>query len=101
MIVMVKKSRGYRSRTRKLLSKRPRERGMAPLGKLLYNYSIGDKVRIIIDPSIHKGMPHKRFHGKIAEVIGFRGKALILSLMDGNKQKTIITLKDHVLPFKG
>lgn len=97
---MVKKSRGYRSRTRKLLSKKPREKGMAPLGKMLRTYSIGEKVRIMIDPSVAKAQPHKRFHGKVAEVIGFRGKALVLKLKDGNKFKTIITTKDHILPIK-
>jgi len=34
---------------------------------------------VLIDPSIHKGMPHPRFHGKTAEVIGKRGRAFVLT----------------------
>jgi len=97
---MVRKSKGYRSRTRKLLTKPIRKRGLAPLGKLLYEYKLGEKVVIKIDPSVHKGMPHKRFHGKVGRVIGFRGKAIIVEVKDFNKTKQIITLKDHLEPLR-
>ena len=46
---MVRKSKGYRSRTRKLLTKPIRKRGLAPLGKILYEYKLGEKVVIKID----------------------------------------------------
>ncbi|MHA1596752.1 MAG: 50S ribosomal protein L21e [Candidatus Asgardarchaeia archaeon] len=95
----MKKSKGYRSRTRSILRKHPRERGMAPLGRLLHEYSINERVLIKIDPSVHKGMPHKRYHGKIGVVKGFRGKAIIVSVKLGNKEKEIITLKEHLRPI--
>ncbi|MGQ4833301.1 MAG: 50S ribosomal protein L21e [Candidatus Asgardarchaeia archaeon] len=97
---MVQKSKGYRTRTRKLLTKPIRKKGLHPLGKLLYQYKIGEKVIIKIDPSIHKGMPHKRFHGKIGRVIGFRGKGIIVEVKDFNKIKQIITLKEHLEPLR-
>jgi len=96
---MVKHSRGYRSRTRKLLRKKPRERGLFPLGRLLHKYEVGDKVTIIIDPSVHRGMPHRRFHGKVGVVTGVRGRSYIVEVMLGNKKKILIVRPEHLRPF--
>ncbi|MBS7660207.1 50S ribosomal protein L21e, partial [Candidatus Bathyarchaeota archaeon] len=57
----MRKSKGYRARTRSLLRKKPRERGKLRLSKLLYNYEAGSKVVIKIEPSVQKGMPHRRY----------------------------------------
>ncbi|MCC6035865.1 MAG: 50S ribosomal protein L21e, partial [Pyrobaculum sp.] len=48
---MVKRTHGYRYKSRKLLSKKPRERGMRGLSRLLYEYKPGDRVVIDIDPT--------------------------------------------------
>jgi large subunit ribosomal protein L21e len=55
---------------------------------------------VLIDPSIHKGMPHPRFHGKTAEVVGTRGRAFVLKVTDGNATKTLITLPEHLTAQK-
>ena len=96
---MVRKSKGYRTRSRKKLTKPIRKRGMSPLNSILHNYKIGDKVLIKIDPSIHKGMPHPRFHGKIGTVTGFRGRALEVQVKVLNKIKTLIIRKEHIHPW--
>ncbi|MHA1631302.1 MAG: 50S ribosomal protein L21e [Candidatus Freyarchaeota archaeon] len=96
---MVRKSKGYKSRTRKLLRKHPRRRGIPSPDKLLYDYKVGEKVTIIIDPSIHKGMPHKRFHGKVGTVIEKRGRAYVLSVMVGSKEKKVIARPEHLRPL--
>ena len=36
-------------------------------------FEIGDRVHVVVEPSIQKGMPHRRFHGKTGTVIGQRG----------------------------
>ncbi|MCC6054940.1 MAG: 50S ribosomal protein L21e, partial [Thermosphaera sp.] len=70
---MVKAPKGYRHRTRKMFRKNIRERGLVPsLSLLMVDYNVGDKVHIVVNPSIHKGMPHRRYHGKTGEVIGRR-----------------------------
>ncbi|MFX1451920.1 MAG: 50S ribosomal protein L21e [Promethearchaeota archaeon] len=94
----MRKSKGYKHRhTKRLLRKKPRQRGIAPLGRgVLQKYKTGDYIDIIIDPSVHKGQPHYRFHGKTGLIKEIRGKALIISLKDGKKEKTIISRKDHV-----
>ncbi|MEM4891865.1 MAG: 50S ribosomal protein L21e, partial [Pyrobaculum sp.] len=43
---MVKRTHGYRYKSRKILTKKPRERGMPGLSRLLYEYKEGDKVVI-------------------------------------------------------
>eukprot|EP00347_Sterkiella_histriomuscorum_P024367 403331366 len=59
---------GYRARTRHLFSKSFRHHGPVHLSKILEVYKKGDFVDVIADGSIHKGMPHKFYHGKTGRV---------------------------------
>jgi len=59
------KSKGYRAKTRSIMRKKPRERGKTGLSKILYDYQPQEKVVVKIDSSVHKGMPHRRYLGKI------------------------------------
>lgn len=97
----MRKSKGYRARTRSLLRKKPRERGKLRLSKLLYNYETGSKVVIKIEPSVQKGMPHRRYHGKVGTVIGKRGRSYIVSVTQGDAVKEIIVRPEHLEPFTG
>ncbi len=97
--LMVKRSRGYRSRTRNVLKKHPRKRGLFPPARILYEYKEGEKVAIIIDPSVHKGMPHRRYHGKVGTVVGKRGRAYVVHVRDGGKIKTLIVRPEHLRPL--
>jgi len=92
-------SKGYRSRNRDLLRKKPRERGRPGLSRLFYEYKEGDLVSIDISPSYVETAPHRRYQGKVGVVVGKRGRAYIISIKVGGKQKTIITTKDHIKPF--
>ncbi|HDJ97523.1 MAG TPA: 50S ribosomal protein L21e [Thermofilum sp.] len=96
----MKHSRGFRTRGRRLLSKPPREKGRGSIGYLLYEYSIGEKVVIDIRPGPKiSTAPHRRYQGKVATVVAKRGRAYVLKLKIGNKEKTIITTKEHIKPF--
>ena len=96
---MVKPPKGFRHRTRKLLRKHIRERGaVPPLSLLMYEYKPGDKVYIIINPSVMKGMPHRRYHGKVGTVVGKRGKAYIVQVRVGSKVKTLFVRPEHLRP---
>jgi len=94
------KSKGYRTRTRRLLRKKPRERGKLRLSKLLYQYQPGNRVVIKINPSVHKGMPHKRYHGKVGTIVEKRGKSYIINVTQGNTAKEIIVRPEHLEPYK-
>lgn len=96
---MVKASRGFRHRTRKVLRKSIREKGaIPPLSLLLHEYKQGDKVYIKPNPAVHGGMPHRRYIGKVGTIIGKRGRAYIVEVYLGNKRKELIVLPEHLRP---
>lgn len=90
-------SRGTRTKTRNLLKKRARARGLSPITKGLQIFEEGEKVNIVIDPSVHKGMPFSRFHGLTGVVIGARGNAYEVSVKDGNKTKIVVARPEHLV----
>ena len=92
------KSKGFRTGTRRLLKKKPREKGKLNLSKLLHEYPPKSKVVIKIDPSIHKGMPHKRYHGKVGRVIKKQGKSYVVNVAQGDSYKKIIVRPEHLEP---
>ena len=92
------KSKGFRSGARYVLRKKPKERGLQPIGGLLYEYQIGDKVVIKIDSSIHKGMPHPRYQGKIGVIAEKRGRAYVIKLVEGGKVRILIARPEHIKP---
>ncbi|MEB3825589.1 MAG: 50S ribosomal protein L21e, partial [Desulfurococcales archaeon] len=93
---------GFRHKTRKLLKKHTREKGsVPPISLLLHDYNEGDKVHIIINPAIHKGMPHRRYHGKTGVVLGRRGLAYLVKTSLGKKEKILIIRPEHLRPAKG
>lgn len=99
MLELVKAPRGYRHRTRKLLRKRPRERGQVPsLGLLLVDYRPGDRVHIVANPSIHRGAPHRRYYGKTGTVLGKRGRAYEVEVFLGEKRKILLIRPEHLRP---
>ncbi|MBR4503571.1 MAG: 50S ribosomal protein L21e [Candidatus Methanomethylophilaceae archaeon] len=93
-------SRGTRTKTRNLLKKKARARGLSPITKGLQTFEEGEKVNIIIDPSVHKGMPFSRFHGLTGVIIGERGSAYEVSVKDGDKVKTVIARPEHLVKNK-
>jgi large subunit ribosomal protein L21e len=90
------KSKGPRRKSRSVLTKRARERGKLGLSRLLAEYEVGEKVIINIDPGIHRGMPHKRFQGKVGTVVERRGKAYILDIPQRKTSKFVIAGPEHV-----
>lgn len=98
---MVKKSHGYRSRTRGLMSKNIRQKGLTSLSKVLIDYEEGQRVDIVIDSAFHKGMPHKRYHGKTGVVAALRGRGVIVDVSLGNAMKTLIVRREHLQPSRG
>jgi len=94
------KSKGLRSKTRTLLKKEPRERGKIGLSKLLHEYKSGDKVMIKVDSGVHKGMPHRRYFGKIGTIIDKRGRSYLIGVRQGEAIKEIIVRPAHIIPHK-
>ncbi|MBS7632862.1 50S ribosomal protein L21e [Candidatus Bathyarchaeota archaeon] len=96
----MKKSKGFRVGTRQLLRKEPRERGKIRLSKLLYEYQPGNSVIIKIDSSVQKGMPHKRYHGRVGTIVDKRGRSYVISITQGDAVKEIVVRPEHLEPLK-
>lgn len=62
---------------------------------------MGQRVVIDIEPSQQKGMPHRRFQGKVGVIKQIRKRSLVLSVMIGNKEKKPVVRLEHVKPFGG
>ena len=97
----MKKSKGYRRGTRKLLRKSTREKGKPKLGKLLTQHEVGSQVIVKIDSSVQKSQPHRRFHGKIGTVRDRRGRGYVVSVPQGESVKEIVVRSEHLEAYKG
>lgn len=93
---MVRRSKGTRSKTRRVLSKKHREKGLPPVTRVLQTFEEGEKASIIIDPSVHKGAPHVRFYGLTGTIVGKQGKAYLVEVKAGNKKKKVIAGPEHL-----
>ena len=89
------RSHGFKHKSRSVMTKD------APRGVsfLLREYSVGDRALIIIDPTQHKALPHRRYHGKVGTVTEVGRRTVILAVKLGNKTKTLITRLDHIKRF--
>jgi len=87
---------GPRKKTRYKFKKDLRERGLPPVTCVIQNFDIGQQVHIVCNPSIQKGMPHRRFHGLTGTVLGRRGRAWMLTIRDGNAEKIVIARPQHL-----
>lgn len=92
----MRRSRGFRSKTRYKLKKTIRAGRTNPITKHIQIFNENDLVHIIIDPSVQKGQPHPRFHGKTGKVAEKRGRAYIVNINDGNKAKSLIVRPEHL-----
>ncbi len=92
----MKRSRGSRSKSRYKMRKDPRKRGLLSASKMLKKFEVGDRVHVVIEPSVQKGQPHPRFHGKTGTVVGKRGRGYLVEVMDGDARKTLISRPVHL-----
>lgn len=86
---------GIRARTRDLFSRKPGTKGQFPLSTYLTTYRVGDYVDVVANGAIHKGMPHKFYHGKTGVVWNVTRRAIGVII---NKQVNgrIMPKKIHV-----
>ncbi len=93
---MVKRSKGLRSKSRQILRKKPRSRGFSSISRSLHQFDIGESVNIVIDPSMHRGMPHIRFQGYTGVVEGKQGTSYVIGIKVGKKRKTLVVRPEHL-----
>jgi large subunit ribosomal protein L21e len=91
-------SHGTRVKSRSVLTKGNVVRGIS---YLLYEYKVGDKVVVDVDPREHNTTPHRRFHGKIGVVEEVGRRTVKVSVMTGNKKKILQTRFNHIKLLSG
>jgi large subunit ribosomal protein L21e len=67
---------GVRSRTRDLFARPFRKKGYIPLSTYLRTYKVGDYVDVKVNGAVHKGMPHKFYHGRTGRVWNVTKRAI-------------------------
>lgn len=70
------------------------------LSHLLINYSVGDKVVVVIDPREHNTTPHRRFQGRIGQIKEIGRRTVKVGILVGEKQKLLQTKFNHIRPIK-
>lgn len=70
------------------------------LSHLLINYSVGDKVVVVIDPREHNTTPHRRFQGRVGQIKEIGRRTVKVGILVGEKQKLLQTKFNHIRPMK-
>lgn len=79
---------GVRSRTRDLFARPFRKKGYIALTTYLRTFKVGDYVDVKVNGAIHKGMPHKFYHGRTGRVWNVTKRAIGVEI---NKQVTLLS----------
>jgi large subunit ribosomal protein L21e len=87
---------GSRRKTRHKFQKGTREKGKISLTRYFQEFSTGEKVLLDLEPAVHGGMYHPRFHSKVGVVKSKSGKCYNVGIKDGNKEKTLIVHPVHL-----
>eukprot|EP01134_Creolimax_fragrantissima_P003336 CFRG3336T1 len=94
------RTKGVRAGTRDMFSRGFRQKGPEKLSTYLFCYKVGDIVDIKVNGAIHKGMPHKFYHGKTGIVYNVSKSALgvIMNKRVGNRiiKKRINVRVEHL-----
>ena len=93
---MAKRAHGGRQGTRSILKKSKAERSRVFINRVMHPYAEGDSVAIVLDGAQQKGMPHRRFQGKTGIIAGIQGRAYVISVLDGDMQKTVVARPEHL-----
>jgi large subunit ribosomal protein L21e len=88
--------KGFKRKTRHLL----KTEAKPGLSRLMVEYEVGQKVVVDLEPTQNKGMPHRRFQGKVGIIKEVRPRAVVVDVPIGDKTKMIIARFEHVKPLK-
>lgn len=90
---------GYRHRTRRLFTRGVGARSGPRPEVYLHEYEIGQAVAIDVDPSTHRGMPHRRYQGRVGRIVEKRGRGYVVEIELGSKMKRLSVLPEHIKPL--
>jgi large subunit ribosomal protein L21e len=87
---------GSRRKTRHKMQKNVRDHGKIKLSSYLDEFKTGDRVCLATEPSVHEGLYHSRFHGKIGTVVSKKGSCYYVQIKDINMAKKLIVHPVHL-----
>lgn len=97
-------SSGYRKGTRDKFKRPFRGRGVIPLSTYLTTYKIGDYVDIKANGAVHKGMPHKYYHGRTGQIWNVTPHAVGVEVNKRVRNRIIVKRLhvriDHIRPSR-
>lgn len=88
-------SYGQRRRTRHKFRKGFKQAGSIHISRTLTTYKVGDYVDVVVDGSIHKGMPYKYYHGRTGRVFNVNPRAIGV-IVNKQVRQRIIPKRIHV-----
>jgi len=62
----------------------------------MQEFELNDRVYVKMEPGVHKGMVHPRFHGKAGIIVRKQGFCYQVKIKDGNKEKVIVAHPVHL-----
>ena len=83
-------------KTRHLKKKHVRKKGKLSITQYFQEFNPGDKVVLVYEPSVHEGLYHRRFYGKVGQVIAKQGKCYVVKINDFNREKKLIVHPVHL-----
>ena len=92
----MKRSRGFRRKTRYAFRKEVCEHGKISMRSYFQPFTVGDKVYLHVDPSVQKGMYFPKFLGRSGTVSGKKGSCYEVSITDGGKEKMLLVHPIHL-----
>lgn len=93
---MVQRKGGQRRKRASILTKNSRNRGKVSLKSYLMEYKDGEKVTLIVEPAIQKGLYHPRFAGKTGIIKKKLGSCYEVKIKDSNKEKLLVVHPIHM-----
>ena len=87
---------GSRRKSRSKFKKNFRKIGKFSLVSYFMKFEVGDQVVLAVEPSIHRGLYHARFHSQVGKIIKPRGNCFEVQIKDGNKPKLLIVHPIHL-----
>lgn len=88
---MAKRSNGPHKKARGILV----SRNTRSLGSVYYDYTPGQRVRVLIDASVMGGLPHKRFHARVGTIVNNYVQSVTVSFE--NPLRMLSCSKRHIL----
>ena len=93
---MAKRIGTSRTKTRHKFQKKKKDRGKISLRRYLQVLKEGDRVTLLAEPAVHKGLYFPRFHGKVGTVHRRVGTCYEVFVKDFNKEKLLIVHPVHL-----